>query len=171
MSSHVCVETRTFSTVVYLWRQSLSLDPEIADSAKLAAWWAFLSQPRLHQGSKCFHVCFWECKFSSSVWAFVLALIQINYIFCCSAPLFSANKFIFIILDYVHACVSVWEHAQKQMQALCGSGGSVPSGTWVSGCWHRWGEVNSGPLQKGHPSVDLAGFELIEHYIPLPCRW
>lgn len=47
------------------------------------------------------------------VWAFVLALTQINYIFCCSAPLFFANKFIFIILDYVYACVSVWEHMRR----------------------------------------------------------
>lgn len=47
------------------------------------------------------------------VCAFVLAHIQIDYVFCCSAPLVSANKFIFIILDYAHACVSVWEHVRR----------------------------------------------------------
>lgn len=63
------------------------------------------------------------------VCAFVFALIQIDYVFCCSAPLVSANKYFHYFRLCACLCVCVGTCAQKQMQARCGTEGSVPSGT------------------------------------------
>lgn len=169
MSAHVCVETRAFSTVVYLWRQSLSLDPEIADSAKLAAWWACPSQPRLHQGSKCFRVWFWECKFSSSSLCVCLSphSDQLCFLLFCLTCLCKQIYFHYFRL-FACLCVCVGTCAQKQMQALCGSEGSVPPGTWVSGCCELLTPMRRSELRSSAKGTSLCRFGCLWTHWALP---